>query len=176
MKLDISFNKLCIANTTCNASKTDTNQCLMEGCNQRKHFSKIHWENYISFSFHIEWDMIVETVFLSILNQMELHLLQIERKIVITTIYPIRFERKWKYSFLSAEETFLKNKPSNDRHCYHCKIPWLKVKLWKMQIFLLSKDIIRKCVIYLGQQWFIWKLLFLGIFFSVSGICPLGTC
>jgi len=34
------------------------------------------WENYISISFKIEWDMIVVTVFLSILNQMELHLVQ----------------------------------------------------------------------------------------------------
>ena len=30
-----------------------------------------HWENYISITFHIEWDMIVVTIFLSILNQME---------------------------------------------------------------------------------------------------------
>ena len=28
----------------------------------------VHWENYISISFHIERDMIVVTVFLSILN------------------------------------------------------------------------------------------------------------
>ena len=36
----------------------------------------IHWENYISISFHIEWDMIVGTVFLSILNQMDFLLVQ----------------------------------------------------------------------------------------------------
>ena len=36
----------------------------------------MHWENYISISFHIEWDMIVVTVFLSILNQMEFYLVQ----------------------------------------------------------------------------------------------------
>ena len=35
-----------------------------------------HWENYISISFHIEWDMIVVTVFLTIFNQMEFHLVQ----------------------------------------------------------------------------------------------------
>ena len=34
----------------------------------------IHWENYISI--HIEWDMIVVTVFLSILKEMEFHLVQ----------------------------------------------------------------------------------------------------
>ena len=30
-----------------------------------------HWEDYISLSFQIEWDMIVVTVFLSILNQID---------------------------------------------------------------------------------------------------------
>ena len=35
-----------------------------------------HWENYYSISFQIEWDMIVVTVFLSILNQMEIHLVE----------------------------------------------------------------------------------------------------
>ena len=34
----------------------------------------IHWENYISISYQIEWVMIVVTVFLSILKQMEFHL------------------------------------------------------------------------------------------------------
>ena len=34
----------------------------------------IHWENYVSISFHIEWDMIVLTVFLLILNQMKINL------------------------------------------------------------------------------------------------------
>ena len=33
-------------------------------------------ENYISNFFHVEWDMIVGTVFLLILNQMEIHLVQ----------------------------------------------------------------------------------------------------
>ena len=36
----------------------------------------LHWENYISISFHIEKDMIVVTVFYSILNQMEFYLVQ----------------------------------------------------------------------------------------------------
>ena len=36
--------------------------------------SRVHWENYISISFQIEWDMFVVTDFLSILNQMEFHL------------------------------------------------------------------------------------------------------
>ena len=42
--------------------------------------SVIHWENYISIFFHIEWDMIVVTVFLWILNQMEIHLVQNRRE------------------------------------------------------------------------------------------------
>ena len=29
-----------------------------------RNWSRLHWENYISISFHIEWDMIVVTVFL----------------------------------------------------------------------------------------------------------------
>ena len=36
----------------------------------------IYWENYASNSFQIEWDMIMVTVFLSILNQMEFYLVQ----------------------------------------------------------------------------------------------------
>ena len=38
--------------------------------------NNIHWENYISISFQIEWDVMMVTVFLSILNQMEFHLVQ----------------------------------------------------------------------------------------------------
>ena len=37
---------------------------------------RLHWENYIFISFHIEWDMVVVTVFLSILNRMVFHLIQ----------------------------------------------------------------------------------------------------
>ena len=40
----------------------------------------LHWKYYISISFHIEWDMIVVTVFLSILNQREFHLVQNRRE------------------------------------------------------------------------------------------------
>ena len=36
----------------------------------------LHSENYISIFFHIEWDIIVVTILLSILNQMEFHLIQ----------------------------------------------------------------------------------------------------
>ena len=41
-----------------------------------KYQSMHHSENCISFSFHIEWDMIVVTVFFSTLNQMDFHLVQ----------------------------------------------------------------------------------------------------
>ena len=44
------------------------------------HPTNAHWENYVSISFHIEWDMIVVTVFLQILNQMEFHLVQNRKK------------------------------------------------------------------------------------------------
>ena len=37
---------------------------------------QLHWENYISISFPIEWDMIVVRVFLSILDQMGFHLVK----------------------------------------------------------------------------------------------------
>ena len=43
---------------------------------RRTKWHRIHWENYISNSYHIEWDMIVVTVFLSILSQMEVYLVQ----------------------------------------------------------------------------------------------------
>ena len=34
----------------------------------------LHWQNYNSISYHIEWEKIVVTVFLSISNQMGIHL------------------------------------------------------------------------------------------------------
>ena len=39
-----------------------------------------HWENFFSISFQIEWDMFVVTVFLSILHQMEFHLVQNQKE------------------------------------------------------------------------------------------------
>ena len=62
----------------------------------------LHWENYISISFHIEWDMIVVAVFLSILNQMEFHLVQNQKEKLSPRSHPIECERKWKYSSLSV--------------------------------------------------------------------------
>ena len=60
-------------------------------------------KNYDSNSFQIAWNMIVETVFLSIMNQMEFHLVQkIERK-TVPTIISRSILKKWKYSFLSEE-------------------------------------------------------------------------
>ena len=52
-------------------------ECILHGnSNRGLGLPLIHWENSISISFHIEWDMIVVTVCLSILNQMEFHLVQ----------------------------------------------------------------------------------------------------
>ena len=47
---------------------------------------KVHWENYTSNSFHIEWDMIMGTVFLSIWTKLNSIWFKIERKTVITII------------------------------------------------------------------------------------------
>ena len=54
-------------------------------------------QNYISFSFHIEWNVIVATVFLSILNQNKFHLVKNRQE---NCQFSIQFERKWKYIFL----------------------------------------------------------------------------
>ena len=43
---------------------------------QSRLYMIIHWKNYTSISVHIEWDMIVVTVILSILNRMEFHSVQ----------------------------------------------------------------------------------------------------
>ena len=40
----------------------------------------LHWENYVSISFQIEWDMIGVTGFILILNRMEFHLVQNQKK------------------------------------------------------------------------------------------------
>ena len=43
-------------------------------------FAKRFWENYIFLSFQIDWDIIMVTVFLSILNQMEFHLVENQKE------------------------------------------------------------------------------------------------
>jgi len=60
----------------------------------------VHWENYISISFHIEWDTIVVAVFLSILNHMEFNLVQNRKGKLSPQSYPTQCKRK--YSFLSV--------------------------------------------------------------------------
>ena len=52
----------------------------------------VHWENFISISFHIEWDMIVVTVFLSILHQMEIHLVQNRKEYCNPDHIPFNFK------------------------------------------------------------------------------------
>ena len=39
-------------------------------------FMSVHWKNCVSISSQIKWDMIVVTIFLSILNQIEFNLVQ----------------------------------------------------------------------------------------------------
>ena len=78
------------------------------------HSHHMHWENYVSNSFHIECDMIVVTVFFSILNQMEFHLVQIDRFDSI--------ERKVFLSILNQMELHLiQNRKEN---CHHDHIPF----------------------------------------------------
>ena len=53
--------------------------------------------------FLSQWiDMLVGTVFLSILSQMEFHLVQNQKKNVPTIISQSIWKKKWKYSFLSV--------------------------------------------------------------------------
>ena len=74
----------------------------------KKKIGFIHWENSYSNSFQIEWDMIVVTVFLSILNQMEFPLVQNRKenchhyRKLKGKLSPVQFERKWNTSFLSV--------------------------------------------------------------------------
>ena len=61
-----------------------------------------HWENYVSISFHIEWDMIVVTIFFLILSQMDFYLVQNWKENCHNEYIPFNVhERDWKYSFLS---------------------------------------------------------------------------
>ena len=61
--------------------------CIAHFCRKAATKMCLYWQNYILFSFHIEWDMIVVTVFLSIfwikLNSIWF---KIERKTVTTII------------------------------------------------------------------------------------------
>ena len=63
----------------------------------------LHWENYISISLHIEWDMIVVTVFeFHLVDQIQFHLVQNLKENCRIKSYRIQFERKLRYSFLSV--------------------------------------------------------------------------
>ena len=75
-------------------------------------FSCLHWGNYISLSFYIEWDMIVVTVFLSICwtKWNYIWFRKSKGKLSLQS-YPITCERKWKTSFLSANRTAVFGRP-----------------------------------------------------------------
>ena len=68
----------------------------------------VHWENYTSNSFQIEWDMIVVTVFLSILNTNKWNSLWFRKSKgkLSPRSYTIQFQRKLKYSFVSVFLSF----------------------------------------------------------------------
>ena len=61
----------------------------------------MHWGNCISIFFHIEWDIIVVTVFLSILNQIDIHLVQNRKEICHHDHIPFNVKGNGKI-FLSA--------------------------------------------------------------------------
>ena len=76
----------------------------------------VHWENYISISLHIEWDMIVVTVFLShwmVYDRGDGFPFDFEpngipfgsksKGKLSPRSYTIQYERKWKHSFLSVQ-------------------------------------------------------------------------
>ena len=60
---------------------------------------RLHWENLISISFQIEWDIIVVTVFLSILNQMEIHLVQNCKENCHHNHIPLNLKGNWNQVF-----------------------------------------------------------------------------
>ena len=93
----------------------------------------MHWENYISISFHIEWDMIVVRVFLPILNQMESPIGSKSNGKLSPRTYPIQCERKWKHSFLSARNS-VKNGPRN----MDLGVFWAQGILWRASLTSFS--------------------------------------
>ena len=58
----------------------------------------IHWENYVSISFHSEWDMIVVTIF----EPNGIPFGSKSKGKLVPRSYPIQCGRKWKHSFLSV--------------------------------------------------------------------------
>ena len=64
-------------------------------------------ENYTSNSFHIEWDMITVTVYLSILNQMEFHscIISNRNQIVFIIFRLIRDSKQTRLLFNQSEDS-----------------------------------------------------------------------
>ena len=62
-----------------------------------------HWENSHYNSFHIEWDMIVVTVFFLRFWTKKTPFGSKSKGKLLPRSYPIQCERKWKYSFLSVK-------------------------------------------------------------------------
>ena len=64
---------------------------------------EVHWENYCSISFHIEWDMIVYSD--SIPFDFDTNRISFGSKSIgklSLRSYPIQCEKKWNHSFLSV--------------------------------------------------------------------------
>ena len=82
---------------------------------------RAYWENYISISFHIEWDMIVVTVFLSILNQMEFHLVKLYFQFLSHWMGYDRGD-SFPFDFLNQMEFHLVQ--NQKKNCHHDHIPF----------------------------------------------------
>ena len=68
----------------------------------------IHWENYVSISFHIEWDMIVVTVFQFRFSEPNGIPFGSKSKGKLSPrLYPIQCKRKWKHSFFQCTELYI---------------------------------------------------------------------
>ena len=68
------------------------------------HEAYSHWENYISISFHIEWNMIAWWQFsFQFLTKWNSIWFRKSKEKLSPRSYPIQCERKLKYSFLSVE-------------------------------------------------------------------------
>ena len=87
----------------------------------------------VSISFHIEWDMVVVTVFLSILTQMEFHLVQNRKENCHHDHIP--FNLKGNRNIVFSVYTQLYHLSSPVLYTDTC-IPWLQLNVFYLQELL----------------------------------------
>ena len=88
----------------------------------------VHWENYISICFHIEWDM------------MEPNGIPFGSKSkgkLSPRSYPIQCERKWKYNFLSLVEILVEFIIAILCHYLEQKVIFVQIAISKILHFAL---------------------------------------